>query len=110
MLLAIAVLSCSKDDSPTPLPAIAFAKPEGKAVNGEYTMTGTITSSINLLKVVLTKEGAAAPFFIDDTTAKNKNSYAYSYLVPAITADTTVLIDAYDQNGGKTSARFLIRL
>ena len=108
MLLAITVLSCSKDDAPATVPAITFSKAEGKAINGVFTITGTITSSVNLLKVVLTKQGESAPFIVDDTTAKNKNSYAYSYLVEGITADTTILIDVYDQNGGKTSVSYLI--
>ena len=110
MLLAISVLSCSKDEDPASYPAISFAKSEGKAINGAYEITGTITSSVNLLKVILTKEGTSAPFLVDDTTAKNKNSYAFSYLVEGLTADTTILIDVYDQNNTKTSARFLIRI
>jgi hypothetical protein len=44
---------------------------EGKAVNGEYNITGTITSSVLLLRLFL-KEGSAAPFIVDDTTAKIK--------------------------------------
>jgi hypothetical protein len=45
---------------------------EGKAVNGEYNITGTITSSVLLLKVILTK-GSATPFIVDDTS-KNKTT------------------------------------
>ncbi len=46
---------------------------------------------------------------VDDSEAKNKNNYGFSYLVTAVNSDTYVLMDAYDQNGGKTSAKFLIR-
>ena len=111
MLLAISVLSCSKNDDPVvPVPSIVFDVAQGLAVNGEYRMTGTITSEVKLLKVILTKEGASVPFLIDDSTARNKNTYSYSYLVTGITANTTVLIDIYDQNNTKTSASFLIRI
>ena len=111
MLMAVSMLSCSKeDDPPVPVPSITFDVSEGIAVNGEYRITGTINSSVKLLKVVLTKEGSSVPFLIDDSTAKNKNNYSYSYLVTAITVNTTVLIDVYDQNNSKTSVRYLIRI
>lgn len=109
LIIVLSIVSCSKD-SPTSSPAITFTQPEGKAVNGQYTITGTITSSVSLLKVIVTKEGDTAPFIIDDTTAKNKNSYPYSYLITGITKDTYILIDIYDQNNTKTSTRFLIRI
>ncbi|MFE3868636.1 hypothetical protein ACFX5E_11205 [Flavobacterium sp. LS2P90] len=109
LFIALSIVSCSKDE-PTSSPAIAFTQAEGKAVNGQYTITGTITSSVPLLKVIVTKEGDTAPFIIDDTTAKNKNSYPYSYLITGITKDTYILIDIYDQNNTKTSTRFLIRI
>ena len=109
LFIAVSVLSCSKD-SPKPIPAITFTQAEGKAVNGQYTITGTITSSIALLKVILTKEGDTTPFITDDTTAKNKTSYTYSYLITGITKDTNILIDIYDQNNTKTSSKFLIRI
>ena len=109
LFIALSIVSCSKDE-PTSSPAIAFTQAEGKAVNGQYTITGTITSSVSLLKVIVTKEGDTAPFIIDDTTAKNKNSYPYSYLITGIIKDTYILIDIYDQNNTKTSTRFLIRV
>jgi hypothetical protein len=101
--------SCSKDE-PESIPTITFTQPEGNAVNGEYRITGTITSSVSLLKVILTKEGTTAPFLIDDTTAKNKNSYPYSYLITGITKDTYIFIDVYDLNNTKISTKFLIRI
>jgi hypothetical protein len=107
LFIALSIVSCSKDE---PTPAITFTQTEGKAVNGEYTITGTITSSVALLKVILTKEGSATPFIVDDTTAKNKNNYPYSYLITGITKDTYIIIDVYDQNNTKTSTRFLIRV
>jgi hypothetical protein len=109
LFIALSIVSCSKDE-PTSTPAILFTQAEGKAVNGEYTITGTITSSVALLKVILTKEGSSTPFIIDDTTAKNKNNYPYSYLITGITKDTYIIIDVYDQNNTKTSTRFLIRV
>ncbi len=107
--IALSVLSCSKD-SPKPVPSIAFTQAEGKAVNGQYTITGTINSSVAILKVILTKEGDTTPFITDDSTAKNKTSYTYSYLITGITKDTNILIDIYDQNNTKTSSKFLIRV
>jgi len=107
LFIALSIVSCSKDE---PTPAIAFTQAEGKAVNEEYTITGTITSSVALLKVIITKEGSATPFIVDDSTAKNKNSYPYSYLITGITKDTYVIIDVYDQNNTKTSTRFLIKV
>ena len=79
------------------------------AANGEYTMTGHISSSAKLLKVILTKEGQTAPFLTDDSTAKNKNDYDYSYLITGITGNTYIIIDIFDQAGGKISKRFLIK-
>ena len=107
--VGLSVLSCSKS-TPKPVPSITFTQAEGKAVNGQYTITGTITSSVALLKVILTKEGDTTPFITDDSTAKNKTSYTYSYLITGITKDTNILIDIYDQNNTKTSSKFLIRI
>lgn len=83
---------------------------EGQAnQNGEYTITGTLQSDVNLEKVTLTKEGQNNPFLVDDSEAKNKNTYSFSYLVTGINANTYIILDAWDQDGGKTTARFLIR-
>ena len=76
--------------------------------NGDYTITGHITSSVRLDSVTLTKQGQSSPFLIDVTTAKNKTDYSFSYLVTGITANTTILIDVFDQNGGKIESTFLI--
>jgi hypothetical protein len=112
-LLSITALfffaSCSKE---TNTPAFTFANntTEGQASQaGEFTITGTLQSQVNLLKVTLTKEGQNDPFMVDDSEAKNKNTYLFSYLVTGINANTYIILDAYDQNGGKTTARFLVR-
>jgi len=76
--------------------------------NGDYTITGHITSSVRLDSVTLTKQGQSSPFLIDVSTAKNKTDYTFSYLVTGITANTTILIDVFDQNGGKIESTFLI--
>ena len=100
--------SCKKETAPTL--TIATTTVEGTAnSNGEYTMTGHITSSARIAKVVLTKEGQNTPFLTDDSTAKNKNDYDYSYLVTGINVTTYVIIDIYDQAGGKITKRFLIK-
>jgi len=101
--------SCSKDNKS---PQINFTNniTEGQATaNGEYTITGTLVSEVNLQKVTLTKEGQNNPFLVDESEAKNKNNYSFSYLVTGINANTYIILDAYDQNGGKTTARFFIK-
>ena len=102
--------SCKKSTTVAPTLTIATTTVDGTAsANGEYMMTGHITSSAKLLKVILTKEGQTTPFLTDDSTAKNKNEYDYSYLITGITANTYILIDIYDQAGGKVTKRFLIK-
>lgn len=110
MLMALTAIlffvSCKKD---TPQLNFSNNLTEGTATNGEYTITGHITSAARLLKVTLTIEGQTTPFLVDETTAKNKNEYDFSYLVTGITANTYILVDAYDQAGGKITLRFLIK-
>ena len=101
-------VSCKKDTEPQ----LTFANniAEGTAnASGEYTITGHISSAVRLDKVVLTKEGQTTPFFVDESTAKNKNEYDFSYLVTGITVNTYIIIDAYDQRGGIITQRFLIK-
>ncbi len=101
--------SCSKENQ---APRIVFSNnvSEGQAsADGTFTLTGTLTSEVNLSKVTLTKERQSSPFLVDDSEAKNKNEYSFSTLVSGINTNTTILLLAYDQSGGKTSARFLIK-
>lgn len=112
LLFAIASLSffvsCKKENS---RPQITFTNnlTQGTAnASGEYTLTGHISSTVNLDKVTLTQQGQAQPFLTDNTTAKNKNEYDYSYLITGITANTTIIMNVYDQSGGMSSAQFLI--
>jgi hypothetical protein len=113
-LLAIVAMfiftSCKKDETTVPQLTFSNNSTEGTATNaGNYTITGHISSTVRLEKVVLTKEGQSAPFLIDESTAKNKNDYDFSYDVTGITATTYIIIDVYDQSGGKTTLRFLIK-
>jgi hypothetical protein len=109
-LLAIFVFASCKKDSIAPQLAFANNLAEGTAnASEEYTITGHISSTVRLDKVTLTIEGQNAPFLVDESTAKNKNEYDFSYLVTGISANTYIIIDVYDQNGGKVSNRFLIR-
>jgi hypothetical protein len=113
MLMALTALlffvSCKKDTTVAPQLNFSNNLTEGTAINEEYTITGHITSAARLLKVTLTIEGQAIPFFVDETTAKNKNEYDFSYLVTGIKANTYILVDVYDQAGGKITLRFLIK-
>ena len=102
-------VSCKKEGTN---PQLTFTNNivEGTAnAGGEYTITGHISSAVRIDKVVLTKEGQTTPFLVDESTAKNKNEYDFSYLVTGITANTYIIIDVYDQSGGKVTLRFLIK-
>ena len=104
----ILLFSCKKEGTN---PQFTFTNniTQGSAnSSGEYTIIGHISSVARLDKVVLTKEGQATSFLVDEATAKNKNEYDFSYLVIDINADTYIRIDAYDQEGGKMTQRFLI--
>ena len=113
LLLAISSMlfvSCKKDNTDPPQVTFTNNVTEGTAnSSGEYTMTGHISSETRLDKVTLTKQGQSTPFYVDESTAKNKNEYDYSYLVTGITVNTTIIMDVYDQSGDKTSVEFLIK-
>ena len=102
------MFSCNKSSS-TPAPTYTFTEAQGQAVSGSYTLTGNIKATTSLLKVIVTKEGQSTPFITDDTTAKNKNDYNFSYLITGITVDTYIILTIYDQNSNITTARFLIK-
>lgn len=103
------LISCKKDTASSQI-TISTTVPEGVAsASGEFLLTGHISSTTRLEKVILTKEGQAAAFLTDESTAKNKNEYDYSYLVTGVNANTYILIDVYDQAGGKITLRFLIK-
>ena len=103
------IVSCKKEGTK---PQLTFTNniAQGTAnSSGEYTITGHISSEVRLDKVVLTKEGQTTSFLVDESTAKNKNEYDFSYLVTGITANTYIIIDVFDQGGGKVTQRFLIK-
>jgi hypothetical protein len=103
-------ISCKKDADSNPQLTFTNNVAEGTAnASGEYTITGHISSVVRLDKVVLTKEGQLTSFLVDESTAKNKNEYDFSYLVTGITANTYIILDVYDQSGGKITLRFLIK-
>jgi len=109
-LASICFLFSCKKNEPT---AIQFNFTNNVAVgtadvNGDYTITGHIASSARLDSVTLTKQGESIPFLIDNSTAKNKLDYTFSYLVTGITANTTIILDVFEQNGGKIETTFLI--
>ena len=102
--------SCKKDSPAKPQVSFTGNVAEGTADgNGEFTLTGHISSASSLSKVTLRIKGYEQPFFVDESTAKNKNEYDYSYLITGITADVTIVMDVYNQDGGKTSVEFLIK-
>ena len=113
-LLAISSMilfsSCKKETDSKPQVTFVNNVAEGTAnANGEFTLTGHISSGVRLDKVTLTKAGQQTVFMTDETTAKNKNEYDYSYLITDVNTNTTVTMDVYDQDGNKTTAQFLIR-
>lgn len=102
--------SCKKESTPKPQISFASNTAEGTAnASGEYTLAGHISSQVSLAKVTLTKQGQSTVFMSDESTAKNKNEYDFSYLVTGINSSTTVIIDAYDQQGGQSSSQFVIK-
>jgi hypothetical protein len=106
--LAFFVVSCKKDAAK---PQITFTNniASGTAnANGEYTITGHISSPIRIDSVTLTKGGQSSPFLIDASTSKNKNEYDFSYLVTGITATSSIEIIVFDQAGGEVTYEFLI--
>ena len=114
LLFAIFIVSfftsCKKNSASTPQITFTNNIAQGTAdANGEYTLTGHISSAVRLDKVTLTEQGQAEPFLIDETTAKNKNEYDYSYLITGINTNTTIIMDVYDQRGDKSSAQFLVK-
>lgn len=103
------MISCKKDSTAGIQFNFTNNLSSGTAMsNGEYTITGHITSSVRLDSVTLKLQGQSSPFLIDNSTAKNKTDYSFSYLVTGITANTTILIDVFDQSGGKIETTFLI--
>lgn len=109
-LTALLFFVACKKDSPTAQVTFTNNSAEGIAnANGEYTLTGHISSAARLDKVVLYKEGQTTAFLVDETTAKNKNEYDFSYLVTGITANTYIIINVFDQEGGKVTLRFLVK-
>ena len=102
--------SCKKDSASKIQIGFTNNIAQGTAnANGEYTLTGHISSTVRLDKVTLTNQGQADPFLIDESSAKNKNEYDYSYLITGINANTTIIMNVYDQSGGQSSAQFLVQ-
>lgn len=107
LITTLYFVSCKKESSS---PQLTFTQAEGIAnSSGEYTITGHISSVVRLDKVTLLKEGQTSFFLVDESTAKNKNEYDFSYLVTGITANTYIIIDVYNQDGKKITQRFLIK-
>ena len=83
--------SCQKDNQ-EPTSSFTNNVTEGQASqNGVYTSSSTLHSDVNLEKVTLTKEGQNNPFLVDDSEAKNKNTYSFSYLLTGINANTYII-------------------
>jgi hypothetical protein len=102
-------VSCKKETATPQLTFTSNITESTANAAGEYTITGHISSAVRLDKVVLTKEGQTTAFLVDESTAKNKNEYDFSYLVTGITANAYIIIDVYDQNGGRITQRFLVK-
>ncbi len=111
-ITTISFVSCKKDTPIVSIPAITFATSilEGTAnASGEFEIKGHISSANRLEQVTLTKEGQSAAFIVDNSTAKNKNEYDFSYLVTGITANTYIVISITDQAGGNKTEKYLIK-
>ena len=107
----ITTISCKKD-SPASIPTVTFATTalEGTAnASGEFELKGHISSATRLDQVTLTKDGQSAAFLVDNTTAKNKNEYDFSYLITGITANIFITMSITDQSGGNKTVKYLIK-
>lgn len=101
--------ACKKEVSK---PQVSFTNniAQGTAdANGDYTLTGHISSPVKLSEVTLTKEGDSNPFIIDNSTAQNKLEYDFTYLITGITTNTTIIMDVFDQQGTRVTSEFLIQ-
>jgi hypothetical protein len=110
--ITILAVSCKKDTTATTIPAFTFNTTvlEGTAnANGEFELKGRLNSAVRLEQVTLTKEGQNTPFILDNSTAKNKTEYDFSYTVTGITSNTYIIISATDQAGGNKTERYLIK-
>lgn len=117
LLTGMMLSSCKKDEAPAP--NIEFDEIEGVADNqGNYLLTGIIVSEVALDKVILTKEGTVSPdlhiagasnTYTDDSTAKNKLEYDFAYQIEGVAANTYIVMDIYDKDGGKKTVKFLIK-
>jgi hypothetical protein len=108
-VLLILLTSCKRDNISVFQVDFTGNGVQGMAnANGEYTLTGHIFSGVSLSHVTLTREGESEVFMVDEATAKNKNEYDFSYLVTHIDANTTIIMDVYDQIGGRYSTQFFI--
>lgn len=108
LVACITFVSCKKDGA---LPAVTFTGnvAEGTADNnGEFHLTGRISSTVRLDKVTLTKQGQSTPFLIDESEAKNKNEYDFAYHITGITTHTTIVMDIFNQEGNKVTRTFTI--
>lgn len=106
--LFVLFTSCKKDASN---PAFFFPGNvyEGQSKNGSYTIVGSLQCQANLRKVTLQREDEPQPFIVDELEERSKQSYEFSYQVTGIIQDTYIALDAFDQNGGKSRAMFLVK-
>src|SRR5437868_11736766 len=107
--LMLLCTSCKKDN--TSIIQVNFTNNTAEGVadaNGEFNLTGHIFSAVPLSRVTLTKQAESDVFMTDETTAKNKKEYDFSYGITGIDANTTIIMDVYDQNGARYSSQFFI--
>ena len=68
-------------------------------VNGNFIISGHISSPDPLAKVELVKNDDVSPFLTDETDAKYKTEYDYSYTITDINQNTKSKLTAHDVNG-----------
>jgi hypothetical protein len=110
VLWLVSFFACKKESGSTVLMTISSTAQQGTAdESGQYTLSGHISSQTPLDKITLTRQGQTSPFLIDESTAKNKKEYDYSYQVTGIKSNTTISMDVFDQKGGKSGMLFVIK-
>ena len=77
--------------------------------SGVFVLSAHIYSQPPLNKLPLPGPGPTTPFLTDQSQAKNKKEYDYAYRINGITSNTIIIMDVYDQRGGRSGVQFTIK-
>lgn len=110
-LAAVAFVSCTKDDTESPVINISNDVDTATLASGvtSYTITGTVTDNEELksVKAILTI-GTAETTALNVTEFTDKKSYTMNFTVSGITANASVKITAVDAKDNEASKTVVI--